>query len=131
MSGNKSRRKGMAGEYEACKLWQRAGYVKCRRSFGQAREGYEQPDLIGGGIEKEFYIEVKRTKSPPTKGQIKRWLSKQIDDWYKFVKLTGFKPKPILMFRANCQDWTVLFMDRRMCWPEFNAILIAKYRSVK
>ena len=125
-----SRSKGIRGELEAVKLWSR-WFPGCKRSFGQARQGYEQPDIICGGIEKEFYIEVKRTKGPPTKGQINKWLSKQIDDWWKFVELSGLKPKPILMFRSNGQDWTVLFMDGRMCWSQFSAILTTKYGGEK
>ena len=124
-----SRRKGINGELEACKLW-RPYFPEVRRSFGQSRQGYEQPDLIGGMIERSFYIEVKRTKKPPTEGQIEKWRTKVIVDYAYYTSMGGEESKYILiMWRADGrkdspQKWQVLLLTEnglpsRMTWEDF------------
>lgn len=126
-----SRRKGINGELEACKLF-RPYFPDVRRSFGQSRKGYEQPDLIGGGIEKEFYIEVKRTKKEPSSGQIDKWLAKLTDDCEQFDG--GILLNMVLVYRRNHNiNWKVFYQSkediayRKLSWSQFSAILIAKY----
>jgi hypothetical protein len=107
--GKRKRRKGIVGELEACKLWE-PYFPEVRRSFGQARQGYEQPDLIGGMIERSFYIEVKRTKKPPSEGQIYRWELKLLADSNKYMSLGGEKSEYLfLMWRADHKEWQVSF----------------------
>ena len=130
-----SRRKGINGELEAAKLW--APYFPdVRRSFGQSRKGYEQPDLIGGMIERSFYIEVKRTKKPPTEGQIERWETKAHADLGNYMRLGGEKSTYLLlMWRADGKEWQVglikILSDqedlRRISWEDFELELQARF----
>ncbi len=130
-----SRRKGVNGELEACKLW-RPYFPDVRRSFGQARQGYEQPDLIGGMIERSFFIEVKRTNRPPTKGEIEKWKAKQQGDYIKYRCRGGEETEYMfIMWRANNRAWQVLFHN--MCdgcdrytvcsWEDFEVKLQARF----
>ena len=73
-----SRAKGIRGELEVVKLMQR-WYPGCKRSFGQARQGYEQPDIIGGGIEDDFFVEVKRYKKLTQKQLSNFWIKTKKD----------------------------------------------------
>ena len=115
--GVNSRRKGIDGELEACRLW-RPYFSEVRRSFGQSRQGYEQPDLMGGMIERSFFIEVKRIKAPPAETQIDKWELKLLADSNKYVSLGGEKPDYlVLMWRADGrkgspQKWRVSFRRR-------------------
>jgi len=102
-----SRRKGIVGELEATEMWRR-WFHECRRSFGQARNGYELPDLIGG-IEKDFYVEVKRAKKFYPK-QLRDMWDKLIKDHVKYLKLNGDATDQyeIMMFREDGNtEWTV------------------------
>ena len=133
-----SRRKGISGELEACKLW-RPYFPEVRRSFGQSRQGYEQPDLIGGMIERSFFIEVKRVKAPPTEAQINKWELKLLADANKYMSLGGEKSEYLfLMWRADGkkdspQEWQVSFwrpfdVDKqedfvRVAWEDFEVEL--------
>ncbi len=107
-----SRRKGIDGELEACKLW-RPYFPEVRRSFGQSRQGYEQPDLIGGMIERSFFIEVKRTKKPPSEGQIYKWELKLLADSNRYMSLGGEKSEYLFLMwrtdgrRYSPQEWQV------------------------
>lgn len=129
-----SRAKGIRGELEAQKLWE-PYFPEVRRSFGQARKGYEQPDLIGGMIERSFYIEVKRTKEPPTGGQIEKWELKAYADLGNYMRLGGEKSEYLLiMWRADHKDWQVEFIkilsDQedfiRVNWEDFEVELDAR-----
>lgn len=121
-----SRNKGVRGELEAAKLL-RSWFPDCQRSFGQARKGYEQPDIIGGGIEKHFYVEVKRPKHEPRPKTIAEWMDKAYDDSVKFTERTGLTPRYIvLMWRANhVEKWEVIFSpiygvgEQRLAWGDF------------
>lgn len=100
-----SRSKGIRGELEACKLF-RPYFPEVRRSFGQSRKGYEQPDLIGGGIEDRFFVEVKRVKKKYTGTDINRWADKLEADYRKYRDLTGKKSEYlVLMSRENRWHW--------------------------
>ena len=111
-----SRRKGINGELEAAKLWRR-WFPDCRRSFGQARDGYEQPDLIGG-MEKDFYVEVKRTKKFRESmicgtGRCLGWWAKMVGDWLEWQKENDpqDESEPVLMWREDGGAWWVMVMD--------------------
>ncbi len=108
-----SRRKGIKGELEACKLF-KPYFPDVRRSFGQARKGYEQPDLIGG-IEKYFYVEVKRTKNRVSDNQIYKWSRKAIEDAKKFYN-DKETHQIILVFRADRDEWGVWQFDTDDQW---------------
>ena len=101
-----SRRKGINGELEAVKLW--APYFPdVRRSFGQSRQGYEQPDLIGG-IEKYFYVEVKRVGKKYSGKDIRKWADKLESDYLKYKELTGKESKYlVLMSREDRWHWEI------------------------
>jgi hypothetical protein len=103
-----SRAKGIRGELEAVKLWRR-WFPDARRSFGQARNGYEQPDIIGGP-EQDFYIEVKLCGAPPTNGTIEKWWEKERRDQCAYQKLVGGDKADnlALMWRYDrAMNWTV------------------------
>ncbi len=137
-----SRRKGINGELEACKLF-RPYFPEVRRSFGQSRKGYEQPDLIGGMIERSFFIEVKRVKGAPSEGQIEKWELKLLADSNKYMFLGGEKSEYLfLMWRADGrkgapQEWQVSFwrpLDTdnqedfvRITWEDFELELQARF----
>ena len=115
-----SRRKGIRGELEARDLW-REFYPDCQRSFGQARRGYEQPDLIGGEIEKKWYIEVKLKSQKVTLGLLQKWWSKLMNDR---AANNGWTKSPLLMYRQNRNEWRIVrcphigeFVDE--AWEEF------------
>lgn len=136
-----SGRKGKRGENEAAKLWRR-WFPNCRRSFGQARIGYELPDLIGD-IEKTFYVEVKRWKTA-TPGTIKRAWEKLLADWVDWQKLTdpGDGTEPVLMWRVNGRRWIVRVFEefadelgtntdgQHVHWQDFAAALDKVYSVV-
>ncbi len=109
-----SRRKGAEGEREAAKLWRR-WFPDCKRSFGQARKGYEQPDLIGG-IEEHFYVEVKRTKKKPTDHRLNAWWEKLTEDRQRYLPAKYSRPYRLLMWR-----W-----DGQMMWRVKVGYLIAE-----
>jgi len=101
-----SPKKGKEGECEVAHLFEK-WFPGCRRSFGQSRCGYEQPDIIGGGIGKEFYIEVKlwsrRTYRP---GKLTGAWDKNITDQVKHLHLVGDDSDerlalPLLVFRVT------------------------------
>ena len=101
-----SRRKGVNGELEACKLF-RPYFPDVRRSFGQSRYGYEMPDLIGG-IEECFYVEVKRVGKKYGGKDICRWADKLESDYLKYKKLTGKESKYlVLMSREDRWHWEI------------------------
>jgi hypothetical protein len=102
-----SKAKGIRGELEAAKLWRR-WFPDARRSFGQARNGYEQPDIIGGP-EKHFYVEVKRARII-TDGMIEKWWEKVIDDERRYREMNNLGETPlvvVLMFREDDEDWLI------------------------
>ncbi len=131
-----SRRKGINGELEAVKLWQ-PYFPGVRRSFGQARMGYEYPDLIGGMIERSFYIEVKRTKRPPRKREIEIWWAKIRSDFEKYVLSGGEKSEYLLlMCRADYWSWSVEFLEAGsapdpilVSWVDFESMLDLRLSS--
>lgn len=125
-----SRRKGIVGELEARDLW-REFYPGCQRSFGQARKGYEQPDLIGGGIEKKWYIEVKRPKLRPTERQAEDWLRKLTDDCEKFQQ--GRLLNMALMYRPDgIKNWVIIYqaaesvMYGPWAWSDFRKEILCR-----
>ena len=52
---------GDSNEEVACKKLAKEPYDQVRRSFGQARDGFEQPDVIGGKVEVDWFIERWKT----------------------------------------------------------------------
>lgn len=101
-----SRRKGISGELEACKLF-KPYFPDVRRSFGQSRSGYEQPDIIGG-VEKYFYVEVKRVGKKYSGKDICKWADKLESDYLKYKELTGNESKYlVLMSREDRWHWEI------------------------
>lgn len=100
-----SRAKGIRGENEAAKLWRR-WFPDAKRSFGQAREGFEQPDILNTG---QFFVEVKRYANEPTNGEFCKWWDKAIADWGKYEKLNSKRKcsDPVLMWRSDGGEWQI------------------------
>lgn len=129
-----SRSKGKRGELEAAKLFQR-WFPGCGRSLGQARRGYEQPDLIGGEprIEDHLYVEVKRVGCPIAGWRIAKWLSKMKKDWLRFHGVAPPNTLPLIVYRRDRGDWFVCVPWHRIAengndpwripWADFERIL--------
>ena len=127
-----SRSKGKRGELEVVKLLRSSigngpDDSTIRRSFGQARDGYEQPDVIG--CEKDYYVEVKRYKDV-TVGKIRKWREKMMSDYVKFQKLVmgdDYDAIPLLFYRADGERvWNVHLSKedaRRLCLEDNHAVL--------
>jgi hypothetical protein len=71
--------------------------------------------LIGGGIEKEWYIEVKRPHRKPSYDQVLKWSDKLVDDFDKYgMRNVARAVKLLLMWRHDGDtDWIVHYR-----WPE-------------
>ena len=102
-----SRRKGIRGEQEAARLWQR-WFPECKRSYGQARNEFSQPDLLGTG---RFYVEVKRRKV--LRGaELARFWRKLIEDSDRYEREFLVDVESILMYRADYSPWMIaMYVD--------------------
>jgi len=108
MAGKQSRDKGKRGERAVAKLF-RKWFPNAKRSFGQVREGYEQPDITGSGIEYMFFIEVKSYSRFSTLKR-RQAFTKAINDRNKFriVSKIQFVPMVVLIWKETGQrDWKV------------------------
>lgn len=100
-------------------------YPNCRRSFGQARVGYEQPDIIGGAIEDDFFIEVKLVSK--AKFRPKEWWPKLISDQVKYQKLNNddsMGAPPIIVYRITGTkpvEWMVMcYLSDFACLKQYS-----------
>lgn len=116
--GKRNRQRGNETERAAAILWRR-WFPDCHRSFGQARRGYEQPDIIGSGLEEQMYVEVKRVKRRPTTNDIAKWWERLIADHTAHQKIFNDRTHvmPLLMYKQDSTNqhdahpWFVVMYD--------------------
>ena len=107
-----SRAKGIDGELRFRDMF-RCWYSECERSYGQARKKYSQPDLIGGGIEKDWYVECKHV-SKIYSSKLTGWLNKLETDWMMYSN-SGCGEIPLLIYKIRNQRWknSTVLLDMR------------------
>lgn len=102
--GKKARNKGVYAEQEVARML-RPWFPEARRSFGQARRGEEQPDIIGVP---DFYIEVKRYAKPESRRQKHRWYERCVEGAVLHREITGGEYRiPVLIYRYDGEVWMV------------------------
>lgn len=132
MSGKKSRDKGIRGEQEVARMFRR-WFPDARRSYGQARKGYDQPDIIGG-VEKHFFVEVKRYKRL-TVGQLRKHWDKTVEDRQLYIDsndLGEYDAHALMVYKEDRGVWTVYsVMDPmttlNMPWSEWSIVMNGLY----
>lgn len=103
MGGKHSRDKGIRGELEVVKILQEF-YPGCSRTSERQRSrACKDPDIIGGGIERDFYVEVKRYKKL-TSNQIEGFIVRAKKD------RESYNPniRILLFYRTDNNKWYVI-----------------------
>lgn len=106
--GGMSRRKGASGELEVAELIRKALGVNMRRRLSQYQSGgcdLEPCDANAERVMGRFAIEVKRLVRITEPQRQKLWQ----ESVYQAEQMPGL-PIPVLVFRADRQDWRVT------CW---------------
>ena len=109
MSGRMSRNKGKRGELEACEVMQKVTNEQCQRSYHQARDGSDAPDIVVGNPPMPLWVEVKRGKRPSPVAALRQ----------AQAALGNRKMIPIALTRADNEEWLVTLRATDLngvCW---------------
>ena len=128
--GKKSRDKGVRGELEVVKLFQRWFPDTHRNGEKQRNKDVYAPD-IGGEVEKHFYIEVKRYKKI-TEGMLRKFREKLIHDCHEY---NGWNTTMVLVAREDKEKWFVEYGPdedswQRLYWQDFQDELDKQFNVV-
>lgn len=120
--GVNSIRKGNKAQVEVAKMFSR-WFPGCQSSsHAQRNHDSKLPDIIGGGIEEHFYVEVKRYKKIYPRMR-HNWINKAVVEWRQYYLSDVPEKKLLIVSRMDRDVWRVYEYEtaKVITWEEFEA----------